>query len=333
MMRFTDEWLRQLPKVELHVHLEGTLNAEQIIYLAEKTNIDLPKPQEELFTTRGLAEFLELLDWICSLVRSYDDVKQIAYNYADYARQQGIVYAEVMTNPSHWKNIAMEDLVNGILDGFDEAAGDGHADCRLLVSLLRTQSPVSAGATVDWICEKQHSRLIGLSVDGNEAAAPDSNKWLANLFARAKCAGLGITAHAGESSGPEGVREALDILGVSRIDHGVRAIEDHVLMERIIKDQIPLTVCHTSNVLSGLFTTENHPLCRMYDMDTLVTINTDDPELFRITLIEELKHLADLYGWGKSDLIKLQRNAITGSFCRDAEKSKLFGMLDAFENK
>ena len=134
------DFIHTLPKVELHVHLEGTLSLELILELAEKNHMELPRPKEDLFTFTGLTDFLEMLNWTCSLVKDGADARKLAYNYARYASSQNIMYAEVMTNPTHWKSLSYQDLIENILQGFDQAYDDGYCDCRLLVSLLRSQT-------------------------------------------------------------------------------------------------------------------------------------------------------------------------------------------------
>ena len=323
--------IRKMPKLEMHIHIEGTFDEETVCTLAETQGIALPRPKGSIFTFSGLTDFLSLLDWICSLVRDRDTARQIAYRFAEYAKEQGIIYTEVIVNPSHWKNIGTEDLIQGILDGFDEAYGKGLPDCRLLVSLRREQDLPSASNTVDWILSHRHPRLIGLSVDGNEELSADSNKRFAPLFRKCKEAGLGITVHAGESSGPEGVIEALDMLGADRIDHGVRAIESPELLERLRKERIPLDVCFTSNVIGGLYTAESHPLGTLYDMGILVNAGTDDPELLQLPLCTELERIAAQYGWGIKDLLTLQYNALEAAFCSDEDKDSIRRKLDAFK--
>lgn len=330
-MRFSEQQLRNLPKLELHIHLEGTFELDTMCRLAEKNRIPLPRPREELISFSGLSEFLDLLDWICSLAHERKDARDLAYHFAEYAKEQGILYAEVMVNPSHWKNLAVGDVVSGILEGFDQAGADGLPDCRLLVSLRREQPAASAEATVEWVLAHRHPRLLGLSADGNEALAKDSNLHLAPLFAKARGAGLGVTVHAGESSGPEGVTAALDCDGAQRIDHGVRAVEDDSLLERLRKDRVPLNVCFTSNVVGGLYGAETHPLKSLYDKGLLVTVNTDDPMLLDDTLCQELSKVAEQYDWTMVDLVRLQYNAIRAAFCTEEEKDLLRKQLRLFE--
>ena len=165
----TLEQIQRMPKLELHIHLEGTFDPETVCLLAEMQGISLPRPRQHLFDFSGLSDFLDLLDWICSLVQNRETAQQIAYRHPKYAQEQGILYTEIIVNPSHWKNIRTGELLTGVLEGFDQAGADGLPDCRLLVSLRREQDTASARRTIEWILSHRHPRLVGVSVDGNEA--------------------------------------------------------------------------------------------------------------------------------------------------------------------
>lgn len=326
-----EQQLQSMPKLELHIHLEGTFDLDSICSLAQRYQIPLPRPRETLLQFEGLTEFLAMLDCICGLAHETEDARTLAYRYAQYARTQGTIYSEVIVNPSHWKNLKYSKLLTGVLEGFEQAHLDGLPDCRILVSLRRDQSIQSAEEMVDWMLSHPHPRLVGLSIDGNEALAADSNPRFAPLFARAHQAGLGIAVHAGESSGPDGVREALDLLRAQRIDHGVRAIESPALLERLKEEKIPLNVCFTSNVVGALYTPQSHPLGELYRGGQLVTVNTDDPMLLGISLLTELALVAEQYHWGIRDLLRLQYHGVEAAFCTEGEKAALRSRLHQFE--
>ena len=155
----TLEQIQRMPKLELHIHLEGTFDPETVCLLAEMQGISLPRPRQHLFDFSGLSDFLDLLDWICSLVQNRETAQQIAYRHAKYAQEQGILYTEIIVNPSHWKNIRTGELLTGVLEGFDQAGADGLPDCRLLVSLRREQDTASARRTIEWILVPQTSAV------------------------------------------------------------------------------------------------------------------------------------------------------------------------------
>ena len=318
--------IEKLPKLELHIHLEGVFTKELVCELARKNSIKMPRSKEDMFAFTGLGDFLELLDFNCSCVYDEDDARKVAYSFCQYAKQQNIVYAEVIVNPTHWHSLGYKRMIPAVLKGFADGAKDNLCDCRLLVSLLRTQSTQSASETVDWLISHPHPRLIGLSVDGDEAAA-ESNERFAPLFEKAKKNGLHLTAHAGESSGPEGIREALGLLGAERIDHGVRAIEDESLMEELREKQIPCNICFTSNIVGGLFSENTHPLKTFYDRGLCVNLSTDDPMILETPLCDELFRVAELYGWHEDTLRALERNAVKAAFCSEPEKEALRALL------
>lgn len=247
--------------------------------------------------------------------------------------RQGVCYSEVIINPSHWKNIDFSQLLCGVLEGFDEAENAGLPDCRLLVSLRREQDSESAIQVVDWVIKHPHHRLLGMSVDGNEALSVDSNLRFAPILQHAQDNGLHLTVHAGESSGPEGVRGALDVLHAERIDHGVRSVEDPELLQRLKDAHVALNVCFSSNVIGGLYSPQTHPLGKLFSDGQLVTVSTDDPMLLDLPLLKELQIVAEQYGWGINEVLQLHKNAVAAAFCTQEEKEKLYAYIDVFQKK
>ena len=220
----------------------------------------LPRPVEELFTFEDLSAFLAFLDWTCSLIATPAQASAVAYEHAARSAANGIVYAEVIVNPTHWAHWELGALVAALTDGFERAEADGHAECHLLLSILREQTEAEALALVEWMVAHPSPRVLGVSIDGNEARAGRTGPRFAPAYRLAAEHGLGRTAHAGESSGADGVRDALDLLGVQRIDHGVRAIEDPALVRRLAAEAITLNVCVSSNLVHLFPDLEHHPL-------------------------------------------------------------------------
>lgn len=325
----TDAQLRDLPKVELHVHLEGTMSADRIAELARSVGVTLPRPVDELFTFEGFDEFLDFLTWTCDLIRTPEVAAAVAYEHARFAAANGIMYSEVIVNPTHWRGWSTGDLVAGISEGFDRARDEGLTDCRLLLSILRQQSAEEAGALVDWMVAHPSDAVLGLSVDGNEAAAGRVTERFSAAYRRAADAGFGLTAHTGESSGPEGVRDVLDLLGVDRIDHGVRAIEDPELVARLAEERITLNICLSSNLLHLYPDLASHPWAALHRAGVPTTINTDDPGFVRTDLVTEFSQAARQWGWDLDDAAAVTRRAIEASFCDDTTKAALTSRLDA----
>lgn len=323
--------IAELPKIELHVHLEGTFNPARIRELAARAGERLPRPAEEMYVTTNLAEFLVALDWVCGLVRDTETASEQAATFAHRLAAQGVVYAEVIVNPTHWAGVDTPDLLAAVADGFERAHDDGGADCRLLPSILRAQSAGDALALVETILKLDHPRIIGLSIDGNEEAeGPGSSRRFVEAYDLARSSGLGATAHAGESSGPDGVRDALDLLGVSRIDHGVRSIDDPALVARLRDDQITLDVCLSSNCHLVYPSIDDHPIRALTAAGVPITINTDDPDTLRVTLASELALAAGHLRWDVGELVESQRRAVRASFAPEERKAELLGLLDAY---
>ncbi|WP_419846337.1 adenosine deaminase [Candidatus Poriferisocius sp.] len=322
------EQIRAVPKIELHIHLEGTFRPERVAELAAMVGEVPPRPVDRLFEVDNLADFLETLDWVCGLVRDEPTAEQVAYDFAAYAHDQGIVYAEVIVNPTHWSGLTTGELFTACAQGFDRAQADGLGDFRLLPSILRQQSEEEAQQLVQWIEGAGLERIVGLSIDGNEEAAGRTGPRFASAYAEAARIGLGRTAHAGESSGAEGVRDAIELLGVSRIDHGVRCLEDSAVLDLVQERNITLNVCLTSNCTLLYSSLDDHPIRELAAAGVRFTINTDDPETLGISLCSELRLAADHLGWSLGDLVAAQHRAIDAAFCSDADKQALRAVVD-----
>ncbi|ADG06699.1 adenosine deaminase [Kyrpidia tusciae] len=315
--------IRDLPKVELHVHLEGAIPKETVLSLAAEQNAALPRQERDLFSFQELGGFLRFLDWMCGLVREQATLETIAYDFAFRSSRQGIVYSEVIVNPTHWRALDLEQLVEAVHAGFDRAQEDGLADCRILLSLARHQTEKEARDLVEWLRVYRPNRVVGISVDGDEGAAGRTGPKFAGAYTMAESLGYGLTAHAGESSGPEGVYDALDVLGVHRIDHGVRAVEDQKLVRRLAQDHVPLNICVSSNLALLYPDLSNHPVGALYEAGIPVTINTDDPELLGVTLNDEFQMVSEALGWKVEDLTRVTEYAISAAFCEESKKREL----------
>jgi adenosine deaminase len=316
------------------VHLEGCFEPSDIERLAHESGETLPRPTERLFDMAGLglAAFLELLDWSCGLVRTPEQLARAAYAFAERETRAGVGYADVIVNPSHWST--WRNRLNGFVDaldaGFQEAEEDGLTPVGVCISLLRQQSGSEALELVDWLLERRHPRVVALSIDGNEAAAGRTGPRFSNAFKRASDRGLHRTVHAGESSGPEGVRDALDSLFAERIDHGIRAIEDSALVGELAARRVPLNVCPGSNVQLGLYPDrQSHPLDALRLAGVPVSINTDDPALMGLDLVSEYVATAQAYHWDAPVLRQIARTSIEASFCNADLQRRLLAALDS----
>lgn len=314
------EWIRALPKAQLHVHVEGSLPPSLMTSDATAAAGDL-------------GAFLQQLDVACSKVETADQLADIAEHMATTAAHDGVVHTEAILNPTHWRAFdgRLEALVDGLDRGFTAAERRGLPTTRLNLSIKRTQSSDDAVALVEWIIAAQHPRVCGLSIDGNEATAGRTGPRFAPAFRLAAEHGVRRCVHAGESSGPEGVLDALELLWAERIDHGVRAIADPTLVARLAEQRVPLDVCPTSNIILGVFDAiERHPVADLVDAGVPVTINTDDPALFGCTVVSEYQTCAHAFGWGREQLARIARTSIEASFAPAHEQAAYLAQLDRF---
>jgi adenosine deaminase len=320
------ERLRALPKAEVHAHLEGCFEPAVLEQWATQARVPMPRPRERLFEFTGLADFLYFLDWACGLASTRERLAELSYGYCKRLADAGAGYADVIVNPTHWAawHGRLPAMIDALDAGFTAAEQDGLPPVGLCVSLLRTQSADAATELVDSLAALRHPRVVALSIDGNEAAAGRTGPRFADAFRRAGAAGLRRTVHAGESSGPEGVRDAIEWLGADRIDHGVRAIEDADLVALLVDRQIPLGICPTSNLALGVYASiEDHPIDRLCRAGVAVSINTDDPVLLGASLVGEYALCSQAFGWSEGDLRALARHSIDASFANADIKSGL----------
>lgn len=353
--RIDEESIRALPKAEVHVHLEGGFELVDLLDLAKAAGVPLPGPARSIFDVSthyepdlpavttgggaasgvgvgGLSGFLRFLDWECGLVRTAEQAARTAYKFAARESASGIRYADAVINPSHWNawRGRVPELFDAFAAGLDEAEQDGLATVGLCVSLLRQQSPQEGIEMAEWLVTERPRRVIALSIDGDERAAGRTGPRFAEAFTIAKDAGIHRTVHAGESSGPEGVWDAITLLHAERIDHGVRAIEDPELVAYLADSPISLGVCPRSNLLLGVYPDwAAHPLKRLRDAGVTVTINTDDPAPLGTRLEAEWAICADTFGWTMSDMHDFARTSITASFADDDLKHTLLAELDS----
>ena len=324
------ERLRALPKAEVHVHLEGCFDAALLEQWAKKFGEPMPRPRETLFHFEGLADFLHFLDWACGLVRTRDELASAAHSFSQRLAASGTGYADLIFNPTHWKpwHGRLPEMIDALDAGFRAAEQDGLPPVGLCVSLLRTQSADAAAELVDLLVTLRHPRVVALSIDGNEAAAGRTGPRFAEAFRRAGAAGLKRTVHAGESSGPEGVRDAIELLGADRIDHGVRAIEDPSVVALLVDRRIALGVCPTSNLKLGVVPSiEQHPIERLRHAGVAVSVNTDDPALLDTSLEREYALCCDTFEWSDDDVWSVARTSIDASFANDDVKTRLRNAL------
>jgi adenosine deaminase len=316
-------FVRRLPKAEVHVHLEGCFEP------AELPGAEIGPDGRPAFD--DLAGFLAALDRACATMATAGQVADLARRFAMREAESGVGYADLIVNPSHWT--AWRGRLGGLVDAIDaglrEAESDAAPPVGLCPSLSRSASSSEARQFVEALLSLRHPRMVGLSIDGDERSAGRTGPRFAEAFRTAARGGLRRTVHAGESSGPEGVRDAIDLLGADRIDHGVRAVEDPALMGELAARGIPLGVCPHSNVVLGLYPSRSeHPVEALRRARVRVSINTDDPGLLGCRLDEEYAAAAEAFGWDETVLRAVARTSIESSFANDDVKAALLRELD-----
>jgi adenosine deaminase len=329
-----DEFLRKLPKAELHVHIEGTLEPELAFRLARKHGIAIPYATvDELraaYQFANLQSFLDIYFAGTSVLRDAEDFHDLAAAYLRKAHEQGVVHAEIFFDPqAHTaRGIELSVVLTGLRRALALAARDFGMTTRLILCFLRHLDADDAMRTLE--AALPYADLIAaVGLDSTEAGHPPS-KFTA-VFERARRMGWLAVAHAGEEGPPEYIHEALDLLRVRRIDHGVRCEEDPQLVRRLAIERIPLTVCPLSNVKLRVFDDiGSHNLKRLLDLGVCVTVNSDDPAYFGGYILENYLALERGLGLSKADLITLARNSFEASFLDPAAKQHWSAAIDGY---
>lgn len=328
----TDELLA-LPKVELHVHLEGTIRADTAIELARRHGHE---PADVLpledggypHRFRDFDHFVELYLAVSRQVRTPEDLELVAAAFVRQQAEQGVRYSEATFTASTHVNQGMDPdaMWAALRAGF---ATEPSTRVGLIVDAVRNLGPRSGHQTVELV-ERADAPIVALGLAGIEGSAPASD--FAMLRDAADRLGLGVVVHAGETGAPSEVVDALDVLGANRIGHGIASAKDPAVLDRVVRDQVVLEVCPSSNVVIGVVESlEAHPLPRLLEAGVAVTVNSDDPPFFATTLTDELRHARRLAGLGPGELADLQRRAAAASFLPVPDVQAIVGEVDAWE--
>lgn len=328
-----EAWVRALPKAEVHCHLEGCIERDLVARAAARRRVGLPwQTAGGDWRIRNLADLLAYLDFSCALLDTADELAEVAFAASRHATASGVRHLDLIVNPNHWR--AWHGRLSAMVDAFDagcrQAESDGLAPVALCLSVNRQEPASVAGDLVDWMISARHPRVVALSIDGNELLGSNNGRF-ADAFARAGAHGFRRCAHAGESSGPEGVRGALEILGAERIDHGVRAVEDPDLVVELASRAVPLDVCPGSNCLLGVTPSlAEHPIDRLRRAGVRVSINTDDPLVYGSELAGEYVATGRTFGWGRAELAAVARTSIESSFADEDRKAAMLADLRTY---
>jgi adenine deaminase len=325
--------IRKLPKAEMHIHLEGSFEPELMFALADRNRVRLPYASVDevrrAYRFTDLQSFLNVYYAAAQALRTEEDFHDLTWAYLERAHAQGVRHVEPFFDPqTHTaRGVAFETVLTGIGHALDEAQRRLGITSRLIMCFLRDLPVDDAMRTLERALPF-HDRIVGVGLDSAEAGHPPVE--FAAVFERARGAGLRVVAHAGEEGPPEYIWQALDVLKVARIDHGVRCVEDARLVDRLVAERVPLTVCPLSNVkLRVVKTLADHPVKRMLDRGLCVTLNSDDPAYFGGYVLDNYLAVAETFALSRAELGTIARNAIGATFLDEAAKRTLLGELDA----
>jgi len=327
-----EDAIRALPKVELHLHIEGSLEPELMFALAERNGVDLPYASVDevraAYDFSDLQSFLDIYYAGAQVLLKAEDFYDMTWAYLEHCRADKVRHAEIFFDPqTHTdRGVAFDVVMEGITGALEAGREQLGISSHLILCFLRHLSAEAAMATYEQALPwRQH--FIGVGLDSSEKGNPPE-KFQA-VFDRARADGFVTVAHAGEEGPPDYIIQALDLLGVKRIDHGVRCLEDPFLVRRLQKEQVPLTVCPLSNVKLCVFDSlEKHNLKALMDANLCVTINSDDPAYFGGYIGQNYLETAQALDLSLSDIETLARNAVKASFLDKDSKQELQIQID-----
>ncbi len=323
-----------IPKAELHLHIEGTLEPEMMVALAARNRVAIPFASVEevraAYRFTDLQSFLDIYYAGAEVLRTEEDFHDLAAAYFDRAAADGVVHAEIFFDPqthTH-RGIPFDTVARGLFAAVEGAQAKHGMTVGIIMSYLRHLDEDDAFATLK-LAEPWLDRFVGVGLDSSEVGNPPAK--FARVFAASRERGLKLCAHAGEEGPPAYIHEALDVLKVDRIDHGNRAMEDPALVARLAREAMTLTVCPLSNVaLRNVDTLAAHPIDRMLDAGLRATIHSDDPAYFGGYIAENFRSLAAARNLSRAQVVTLARNSFLGAFLTDAALAGHLATLDTF---
>jgi adenine deaminase len=332
------EFLRRIPKAELHIHIEGSLEPEMIFKLAQRNSVSLPYVSVEdlrkAYAFTNLQSFLDIYYAGASVLLKEQDFYDMAWAYLEKAALDNVIRAEIFFDPqTHTsRGVSMQTVISGLSRACKDAQAGLGVDAELILCFLRHLSEEEAFETLE-AALPYLNHFIGVGLDSSEVGHPPEK--FARIFARCKELGLRLVAHAGEEGPPEYIWSALDALKVERIDHGVQATRDAALMQRLAKDRIPLTVCPLSNQKLKVFPDlRDHSLRKLLDAGLCAMINSDDPAYFGGYMNENWLATFPALALDASHAVQLARNSFEASFCSADKKrqytDRLAALIDLF---
>lgn len=328
------EHLYELPKAELHLHIEGTLEPELLFELAERNGVKLPYPDVDAvrraYVFDDLQSFLDLYYEACQVLLTERDFHELTRAYLERAAAQGVRHAEIFFDPqTHTeRGVAFSTVVNGIRSALEEGERELGITSRLILCFLRDREAGAAKATLEAALPYREV-ISAVGLDSTEVGNPPSK--FREVFERARAEGFLTVAHAGEEGPPEYISESLDLLRVRRIDHGIRCTEDERLVQRLVEEQVPLTVCPLSNVKLRVFDDLRHHNFRsLLERGLLVTINSDDPAYFGGYVGDNYVATAEALQMSPDQMFDVARHSFRASFLDEGDTRRHLAAIDAF---
>lgn len=329
------KFFKNIPKAELHLHIEAVISFESIkkLYLKKNKGVSEKEAEreiEKLFKYNDLNGFIQAFLKVQDLYESVDDFDLVFEDLKNYLVRNGVVYAEVFSAPSAFikKGFDFGEMTKNFQKNIQKIKKETGIEIKMLIDVSRTFGADNANQNLELVLKNRIPEIIGIGLGGSESKGPA--KEFGAVYEKARANGLVTVAHAGEDCDAYSIWDSVNILKVSRIGHGITAIQDEKLMKHLADNKIAIEVCPTSNVFTKKYVKKlsEHPVRKFFDENILVTINTDDPLFFKVELLDEYWNAYSKIGFKKSELKKIIENSFTASFLSDEEKRKNIDSLN-----
>lgn len=324
-----EEFIAKMPKVELHIHLEGAIPLPLMLEFIKRNNqqnsIKSVNELAKKMKYKDFSDFIKRWLWLTSFIKYYDDFQQIAYCVLKELAKQNIKYVEAFCSPRdfHRNGLKISSIIENLIKGKEKAEKDFNIQCKLIVDLVRNYGPKKGFETLEEITPYLGKGVIGIGLGGSEKEV--SCEVFEEVFKEARSRGFKLTAHAGEEAGARSIWTAIEKLHIQRIGHAAKAYQDPKLIHFLAQHQIPIEVCPTSNIKTGIFNSiKQHPIKKYFQQNLLITINSDDPSMFRTSLNQEYLLLYKKLNFNAEQLKTLSLNGIKASFLPEEQKKQMF---------